>query len=252
VVVFLLESVVFAIVGLELPTLVRDLPPGTGAWPLQALAIAVALIAVRLLWMLPLSAAVKPSTRRPSWRLAAVASWAGTRGVMPLAASLSIPLTTENHQPRPGRALVLTLTTAVVIFTLVVQGLSLAAVVNRSGLALEPEHTAREEADTRDALTRTALIHLDEITGLETVPEAALDRVRRRLDAQLDHGADTDEDGSPSGRTVLAAYRELRREVIAVQTAELRRLYEDHRISDTTRRRLQHELDLEETGLGGG
>jgi CPA1 family monovalent cation:H+ antiporter len=252
VVVFLLESVVFAIVGLELPTLVRDLPPGTGAWPLQALAIAVALIAVRLLWMLPLSAAVKPSTRRPSWRLAAVASWAGTRGVMPLAASLSIPLTTENHQPLPGRALVLTLTTAVVIFTLVVQGLSLAAVVNRSGLALEPEHTAREEADTRDALTRTALIHLDEITGLETVPEAALDRVRRRLDAQLDHGADTDEDGSPSGRTVLAAYRELRREVIAVQTAELRRLYEDHRISDTTRRRLQHELDLEETGLGGG
>ncbi|MEY9875527.1 Na+/H+ antiporter [Streptacidiphilus sp. MAP12-33] len=251
VVVFLLESVVFAIVGLELPTLVRDLPAGTGAWPLQALAIALALIALRLLWMLPLSAAVKPTAGRPSWQLAAVASWAGTRGVMPLAAALSIPLTTQNHQPLQGRALVLTLTTAVVIFTLVVQGLSLAAVVNRSGLALEPEHTAREEADTRTALARTALIHLDEITGLETVPDAALDRVRRRLDAQLDQNADSDETGAPGAQTVLAAYRELRREVIAVQSAELRRLYDDHEISDTTRRRLQHELDLEETGLGG-
>jgi CPA1 family monovalent cation:H+ antiporter len=251
VVVFLLESVVFAIVGLELPTLVRDLPAGTGAWPLQALAIALALIALRLLWMLPLSVAVKPTARRPSWRLAAVASWAGTRGVMPLAAALSIPLTTQAHQPLPGRALVLTLTTAVVIFTLVVQGLSLAAVVNRSGLALEPEHTAREEADTRTALTRTALIHLDEITGLETVPDAALDRVRRRLDAQLDQGTDAEETGTTGGQTVLTAYRELRREVIAVQSAELRRLYDDHEISDTTRRRLQHELDLEETGLGG-
>jgi CPA1 family monovalent cation:H+ antiporter len=251
VVIFLLESVVFAIVGLELPTLVRDLPAGTGAWPLQALAIAAVLIALRLLWMLPLSAAVKPTARRPSWRLAAVASWAGTRGVMPLAAALSIPLTTQAHQPLQGRALVLTLTTAVVIFTLVVQGLSLAAVVNRSGLALEPEHTAREEAETRDTLTRTALIHIDELSGLEAAPEVALDRVRRRLDAQLDHGADPDENGTPGGQSALDAYRELRREVITVQSAELRRLYDDHEISDTTRRRLQHELDLEETGLGG-
>ncbi|WP_161789904.1 hypothetical protein [Streptacidiphilus neutrinimicus] len=50
---------------------------------------------------------------------------------------------------------------------------------------------------------------------------------------------------------MLAAYRELRRGVIAVQTTELHRLDEDHEISDTTPRRLQHELDLEETGLGG-
>ncbi|WP_370066826.1 Na+/H+ antiporter [Streptacidiphilus sp. MAP5-3] len=250
VVVFLLESVVFAIVGLELPTLVRDLPAGTGAWPLQALAIAAALIVLRLAWMVPLSAALKPTTGRPSWRLAAVASWAGTRGVMPLAAALSIPLVAANGSPLPGRALVLTLTTAVVIFTLVVQGLSLAGVVNRSGLALEPEHTAREESRTRLALTRAGLVHLDEIAELEAVPEVALDRVRRRLDAQLDHNTDADENGASDGQTTLVAYRDLRRDVIAIQSTELRRLYEDHQISDTTRRHLQHELDLEETALG--
>ncbi|MEY9967892.1 Na+/H+ antiporter [Streptacidiphilus sp. MAP12-16] len=250
VVVFLLESVVFSIVGLELPTLVRELPAGSGPWPLPALAIAAALIALRVAWMLPLSTAVKPVGGRSSWRVAAVATWAGTRGVMPLAAALSIPLVTANGAPLPGRPLILTLTTAVVVFTLVVQGLTLARVVGRSGLALEPEHTAREEAAARDTLARAGLTHLDQLTGLETVPDAAVERLRRSLGARLDQPSDPDEDSAVGADTFLRAYRDLRREVIAIQGAQLRRLYDEHQVSDTTRRRLQHDLDLEEAGLG--
>lgn len=245
VVVFLLESVVFSVVGLELPALVRDLPDGTGWWPLQALAIALVLIGVRVLWMLPLSAAVRPAGSRPSWRVASVVTWAGTRGVMPLAAALSIPLTTAGHRSLPGRELVLVLTTAVVVLTLVGQGMTLAPLVNRSGLALEPEHTAQEETAARDALTRAALVHLDGLAGLETVPETALHRMHHSLTARLDD--DTDAPRTASADTV---YRELRREIIAVQGTELRRLYDEHRISDTTRRRLQTDLDREESGLG--
>ncbi len=245
VVVFLLESVVFSIVGLELPTLVRGLPEGTGWWPLQALALAAVLIAVRVLSTLPLTRAVKPSRGRLSWRVAGVVTWVGTRGVMPLAAALSIPLAANSGTPLPGRPLVLVLTTAVVVFTLVVQGLSLGAVVNRSGLALEPEHTAREEADARDALNRAALAHVEHLATLEAVPETAVDRVRRALSARLDHSID-----GPDGSTVDATYRELRHEVIGVQSTELHRLYDEHRISDTTRRTLQHDLDREEAALG--
>jgi Na+/H+ antiporter len=251
VVVFLLESVVFSIVGLELPTLVRQLPAGTGLWPLQALAIATALIGLRVLWMLPLSNAVKPARGRPSWRVASVITWAGTRGVMPLAASLSIPLIADNGHPLPGRPLVLVLTTAVVVFTLVVQGLSLEPLVNHSGLALEPEHTAREEAQARESLTLAGLAHVDQLTDLESAPEAAIDRVRRNLDARLRQNEDPGEQDL-NGTSVLTAYHQLRREVIAVQSTELRRLYDDHQISDTTRRQLQHDLDLEEAGLPGG
>ncbi|GAB7184454.1 NhaP-type Na+/H+ or K+/H+ antiporter [Kitasatospora sp. Ki12] len=245
VVVFLLESVVFSIIGLELPTLVRDLPAGTGWWPLQALALAVVLIAVRVLSTLPLTRAVKPSRGRLSWRVAGVVTWAGTRGVMPLAAALSIPLLADDGTGLTGRPLVLVLTTAVVVFTLVVQGLTLAAVVNRSGLALEPEHTAREEDDARDTLNRAALDHIDHLTELEAVPDTALDRVRRALTARLDRTPET-----PDGTTADTAYRQLRREVIAVQSAALHRLYDEHRISDTTRRSLQHDLDREEAALG--
>ncbi|GAA3023944.1 Na+/H+ antiporter [Kitasatospora albolonga] len=247
VVVFLLESVVFSLIGLQLPTLVRDLSKDAGLWPLQALAIAAVLVGLRVVWTLPLSVAVRPGRRRPSWRVASVLTWAGTRGVMPLAAALAIPLTADDGSQLPGRTLVLVLTTAVVVFTLVVQGLSLAGVVNRSGLALEPEHTEREESATRDSLTRAGLGHLDQLADLEAVPDTVLDRMRRSLTARLDRPAD------PDGRadSEVAVYRELRREVIAVQNTELRRLYDEHRVSSTTRRKLQRDLDLEETGLGG-
>ncbi|GAA1957891.1 Na+/H+ antiporter [Kitasatospora viridis] len=248
VVIFLLESVVFSLVGLELPTMVRELPAGTGLWPLQALVVAAALVALRVLWMLPLSTALRPSGGRPSWRIAGVVSWAGTRGVMPLAAALSIPLTAADGAALPGRPLVLVLTTAVVVFTLVVQGLSLAPLVTRSGLALEPEHTLREEQQARASLAHAGLEHLDALAELESTPEHLLDRVRRSLQARLHHAEDTAEPDASA--PTLLAYRDLRREVIEVQSAELHRLYDTHRISDTTRRQLQRDLDLEEAALG--
>ncbi|MFJ4851749.1 Na+/H+ antiporter [Streptomyces sp. NPDC088733] len=245
VVVFLLESVVFSIVGLELPSLVRELPAGSGWWPLQALALAAVLITVRVLSMLPLTRVVKPSRGRQSWRVAAVVSWAGTRGVMPLAAALSIPIVSDRGTALDGRPLLLVLTTAVVVFTLVVQGLSLASVVNRSGLALEPEHTTREEAEARDTLNRAALVHVDELATLEVMPETVIDRVRRGLSARLEQSTD-----GTDGSTLDAAYRRLRLSVITVQSMELHRLYDEHRISDITRRRLQHDLDREEAAFG--
>ncbi|MFI9274855.1 Na+/H+ antiporter [Kitasatospora sp. NPDC052896] len=246
VVVFLLESVVFSIVGLELPELVRNLPSGSSWWPLQALAVAVVLVVVRVICTLPLTRAVKPSRGGLSWRVAGVVTWAGTRGVMPLAAALSIPLAANNGTPLPGRALVLVLTTAVIVFTLVVQGLTLSTVVSRSGLALEPEHTAREEADAQDSLNQAALDHIEQLADIEAVPETTIDRARRALTARLDRSGD-----DPDATLVDGPYRQLRREVIAVQNTELHRLYDEHRISDTTRRRLQHGLDREEAALGG-
>ena len=253
VVVFLLESVVFAIIGLELPTMVRDLPAGSGAWPLQALALAAVLIGLRVLWVWPLSRVVRPVEGAASWRVAAVVTWAGTRGVMPLAAALSIPLVADDGSPLPGRPLVLVLTTAVVVFTLVVQGLSLAPLVNRSGLALEPQDRAREQEHARQQIARAGLDHLDQLADLGAAPEAALSRLRLSLDARLRHSQAQDPDDHGTGEaSLLHVYQQLRREVIALQGTELQRMYDTHQISDTTRRQLQNDLDLEESGINGG
>jgi CPA1 family monovalent cation:H+ antiporter len=129
-----------------------------------------------------------------------------------------------------------------------VQGLSLAPLVTRSGLVLEPEHTAREEARARASLARTALAHVDQLADLETTSDVVLDRIRRNLIARLQQGEELGGQDSDNG-SAPTAYYQLRREVITVQTTELRRLYDEHQISDATRRQLQHDLDLEETGL---
>lgn len=260
-VVFLLESVVFSLIGLALPDQVRALSAGDRGWPLYALAVAGTLIAVRLLWLAPLSALVqrKGGAGRVNWRVPLVLTWAGTRGVMPLAAALSLPVVMRDGTPLTGRPLVLVLTTSVVVVTLVVQGFTLAPVVRHSGIALEPEHTAREETRARLRLARAGLDRVEELADLEAVQDVVLDRLRRGLTARLDDARDRLEGndgavgaGSADGTVTESAdrvYRQIRRDLIAVETAELLRLYDAHTISDATRRRLQRALDLEEARL---
>jgi len=101
-VIFLLESVVFGLIGLELPALVRELGR-TGRWPVAALAVTGTLIATRVAWVFPVWAVSqrRRGARRPAWPVPAVVSWAGTHGVVPLAAALSIPLTTASGTALP-------------------------------------------------------------------------------------------------------------------------------------------------------
>ena len=108
-IIFLLESVVFSLIGLQVPTLIRALSHRE-AWPLEVLAVAGTLIAARILWVFPLSAVVQPRSgiRRLSWPVPAVVSWAGTRGVVPLAAGpvhspdLSDRGAAARARPHPG------------------------------------------------------------------------------------------------------------------------------------------------------
>ncbi|MGI5377080.1 cation:proton antiporter [Streptomyces sp. CA-251387] len=188
-----------------------------------------------------------------NWRVPLVLTWAGTRGVMPLAAALSLPELMKDGTPLADRPLVLVLTTSVVVVTLVVQGFTLSPLVRRSGIALEPAHTAREEAEARSHLAHAGLARLEELAELEVVPDVVLDRIRRGLTARLDDARDrlAGSNGTDGTATESAdrVYRQLRRDLIAVEATELQRLYDTHAISDTTRRRLQRSLDLEEARL---
>ena len=132
VVVFLLESSVFAVIGLELPTLIRALPVNEHDYVLPALAITAALLLTRVAWV-----GAVLGTRQP--RVVAVASWAGTRGVVPLAAALSVPVMTDAGLPFPHRDLLLVLATTCTALTLVVQGLTLRPLVHRTGIAARGE-----------------------------------------------------------------------------------------------------------------
>ena len=170
-VIFLLESVVFSVIGLELPTLVSDLGQA-GPWPLVALAIAATLLVTRVLWVFPLWAGRqwRQGRRRPSWAVPAVVSWAGTRGVVPLAAALSIPLTTSSGAPLPQRDLLLVLAVTVIVISLIVQGLTLEPLVRRTAVTQPTASTQQEDAAARLRLAEAGIARLDELAASEEVP----------------------------------------------------------------------------------
>jgi Na+/H+ antiporter len=249
-VIFLLESVVFSLIGLELPTLVSDLGQA-GLWPLVALAITATLIVTRVLWVFPLWAGRqwRQGQRRPSWAVPAVVSWAGTRGVVPLAAALSIPLTTDSGVALPQRDLLLVLAVTVIVISLIVQGLTLEPLVRRTAVAQPAVTAQQEEAAARLRLAEAGLARLDELAASEDVPDAEIDRIRRALNTRIGRARThlgQDRDATPHGWSG----RDIHRDVIAAENAELAGLYAAGTISAATRQRLQHALDLELARLG--
>ncbi|HEU5419827.1 MAG TPA: Na+/H+ antiporter [Streptosporangiaceae bacterium] len=248
-VVFLLESVVFALIGLELPAAIRELSRGEGSWPAQALAVAATLIAVRALGVFPVLAIARRRDGTRPWPEAAVATWAGARGVVPLAAALSIPLTSASGAPVPGRDLVLVLAAAVIVASLLGQGLTLEPLVRRAGIA-RPATEGRHEATlARLRTTEAALSWLEQLAADAAAPDDMIDRLRRNLQARSRVLEDNDGAPAPSASSTAATYLRLRQGLLDAQRDELTRLHSDGEVSDATRRRLQRQLDLEETGL---
>lgn len=261
VLVFLLESAVFAIIGLQLPGLVRALPSAQHDFVLIALAVTAALLAARALWVTGatlLSGLNETpdghSVTRRRFGVVAVTSWAGTRGVVPLAAALSIP-TAAGTAAFPQRDLLLVLATACTVLTLVVQGLTLGRLVTRSGLATDPIEHQREEAVARHAAVAAALSRLDEIPTVDGAPDPAVDWLRREFRNRLDH-ADAALRGAEETQHAptpdLGGLRSLRRDLIAVQSARLHELVMAGVISESVRRDVQRSLDLEEARIAEG
>ena len=170
---------------------------------------------------------------------------------MPLAAALSSPLTTGSGAPLPQRDLLLVLAVTVIVISLIVQGLTLEPLVRRTAVAQPAASTQQEETAARLRLAEAGITRLDELAASEDVLDVEIDRMRRALNARVRqararlHQAGDDAQGGRSGR-------DIHRDVIAAENAELASLYAAGTISAATRQRLQHGLDLELARLGNG
>jgi len=249
-VVFLLESVVFALIGLQLPGLVQRV--GSSDFVLPAVVVTLVTVLTRVAWVWPLAHVPRLLGRpgeAPGWRALAVVSWAGTRGVVPLAAALSVPLSVRGGAPFPARELLLVLATSVIVLTLVGQGLTLAPLVRRLGVVADAAAEEQEEALARHRTAQAALARLEELLDLEAVPEHVAGRLRGGLIERVDRTRVRLEEPDRRGASTGAAFARLRRELLQTETAELSRLRAAGLIGEGVRRAVQRQLDLEDTAL---
>jgi len=248
---YLLNALLFVLIGLQLPSIVdalADIPASQlVGW---AVVVCLTVIAVRFAWVFLLMAAPKRLRGQPAWwRGATFVSWAGIRGAVSLAAALALPLTTDAGEAFPGRDLIIFLTFAVILATLVVQGLTLPMLIRV--LRLEDDDVEdREDAKARIRAAEAAIARLEELAAEDWVREDTAERMRglydfrrNRFQARLD-GEDGDGIEERS-----QAYQRLRRELLEAERLAMLELRRSGVISDDVMLRVQRDLDLEDQRL---
>jgi len=256
---FLLNAALFILIGLQLPTIVD----GLGGLPAEqvigyAAAVCGAVIAMRFVWGFVVTVLIRAIDRRPSqvarradWRTRVIGGWSGMRGAVSLAAALALPLTTHAGDPLPGRELIQFITFALILVTVVGQGLTLPWLIRRLGVIGDATEEEREETRARLVITRAALERIDELETEDWTRDGTIERVRRlyefrRRRFKIRAGKIEDEDGLEEGSRL---YQRLMHEIYGAQRQALLGLRNDREISTDVMRLLEREIDLEESRL---
>jgi CPA1 family monovalent cation:H+ antiporter len=251
--IFLLESALFVLLGLELRSVVDHLSRGYSvAWLAgTAAAVVAAVVLIRLAWELMVSPLIRfiPSRHsgyvRNPWRQRLVIGWGGMRGAISLAIALTLPLT-AGTKPFTERPTLIFLAAVVVVATLIGNGLTLAPLLGALGLG-ETEEQRRREMRARARVTEAGLARLDELAEAEEVDEDTanvyrqlfemrLERVRAALGVAVGDGP--------------ADHSGFRAELVQAQRDKLAELYRAGKISDEIRRNIARTLDLQERRPG--
>jgi CPA1 family monovalent cation:H+ antiporter len=273
--VFLVNAALFVLVGLSFHTFRAQARGPLGQLVLTAVLVVTTVMAVRLVWMWAFGWLIQPSRprarsprrsrpgRRPSgprpperlhpqqrpWRERLILGWSGMRGAITLAALLAVPKLTSAGQPLPGRDDIIYIGFAVIIGTLVVQGLTLPVLVRRLRVPELPS-VADTDREARVELARAALDHIGEACDRADLPQELADGLRAQYLARI-HRLQTSGDDELTNEVLTTARAELamRRELISVQRRKLTALRDEGRIGITTLRGIEHDLDLEEARL---
>ena len=252
--VFLLNSLLFVLIGLQLPLILEGLSEDPlGEIVGITVVIALVVIATRMVWMEVMTFLIRAIDRRPSqiarrgtWRGRIVGGWAGMRGAVSLAAALALPA------DFPARDELLFITFGVIFATLVLQGLTLPAVIRWAGLH-DDGAEAREELLARRRATEAALDRIEELKAIEWTRDDTLDRMRglyefraRRLTSRAGESEEEEEEDIEQRSR---RYQKVVRQVLDAQRAAIVQLRNTGQISNDVMHRIERELDLEDERL---
>jgi monovalent cation/hydrogen antiporter len=254
---FLLNGLLFILIGLQLRTIVESLPAESFGYIIYGcLLISGTVILVRILWVFLSTYVPRALNRRlparslyPVWHEPVLISWIGIRGGISLAAALAIPTSLANGSPFPRRNEILILTFAVILVTLVIQGLSLPRLLRWLNFPTDDAERA-EEQRARETVATVALQFLASTTKEDEIHRRAVrhlqDIYRNRAEG-LDLADEARQHNSET--TYLNQIDSLKRELVSLQRSALIDLRDRGTISDGVLRRFQILLDLEEARL---
>lgn len=246
---FALNGIVFLMLGLQLPLVLAGIHGvAISTLVLDGALFSGIVILLRMLWVFPgawLASRIRRTLRQRvqplSPKLVFLVGWAGMRGVLALAAAMSLPFTLNNGAPFPQRNLIIFLSFCAIFATLVIQGLSLPALIRRFGLSIES--TTREEDLARREMIAAALASIERLreeSGREQVEMYdQLERYYRRRLSMLER-AQADDAAATSKIDHDALARQLR----SVERSIALKLRDEDKIHDEVLRLLEHELDL--------
>jgi Na+/H+ antiporter len=249
---FLLNGVVFILIGLQLPFILSGIRNiGHRELLFDAAIFTAVVIALRMLWMYPgawlayfiRTRLLKQDYAPPRSRAVFVLGWTGMRGVLALAAAISLPRALANGAPFPQREVIIFLTFCVILVTLVVQGLTLPTLIRKLGLC-EADPLETVERDARRRMLRGALDYLESLHSAERPDDAVwldvLHHYNERY-AMVDGHPKDGEDPTPNQ---WAQMYDLNNKVRAAERSTLAKMRYEDRISEHVLRKLERELDL--------
>ncbi len=260
IVTFMLNATLFVLVGLELRPIVESLSDrSTGDLLLWAAAVSATVIATRAAWswiaanlqwrILPM---IRDPARMPGNGVLAVLSWAGMRGAVTLAAALALPLATDGGSPLAERNVIVFLAFAVIVATLVIQGLTLPALVRVVDLPVDSREP-QEEAYAWVRAMEAGLARLEELHDEPWVEPAVVQRLRDTFDLRIaQYAARKEGVEDRKAEKLVRASQRLRLELLTAERAAVVELRHSGEISDSVERQVFRELDLEDARLGGG
>jgi monovalent cation/hydrogen antiporter len=253
---FLLNAVLFLLVGMQLPTVLEDITGySAGELIFWGVLTSLVVIVVRLMWGFTVTYLIRAIDRRPAqrerratWQERLVIGWAGMRGSVSLAAALALPLQTDAGAAFPARDLIILMAYIVILVTLVGQGLTLGPLIKRLGVA-DDGSEEREEVIARLRLAEAALARIEELTEEDWARPDTLERVRGQYDYRRRRFAAREDGDGDHYEERTGAYQRVMQELFDAQREELVGMRNRGDISDEVRRRVERELDLEESRL---
>jgi len=259
-VAFVLNGFVFILIGLEFPIIIKNLGPGGFAPALKySLIITAVLIVTRITSTLGATVITRIMSRfitvadpNPGWKAPFIFGWTGMRGVVSLAAALSIPLTLGTGQPFPNRDLILFITFTVILVTLVLQGLTLPLVVRLVNMP-DPDLIITHEQQrqlVRKKISHLSLKILDDEYAVQTKENDMVKSLRLRFSADIELLKDWEKgDNEARAEAYYKDYREIMARLLKEQRALLHELNKKEHVSDELVKEQLELLDLEEEKL---